>query len=193
LETRRVAVVGGTVFDGTERGPISDGCLVVRDDHIEYVGPYSRAALPTGAEIIEATGHAVLPGIIDGHMHLTTMPAFLDTNGHLQQNIRAISKLRASMASGVTSVVNVGGCAESQPLKAAIEDGVLPPMARMLVAGMLNSTGGHVRGYAADGGKFAEGCDTSWLQARMLSKPPLPADSCGSMRRSNGWTTRKKN
>jgi imidazolonepropionase-like amidohydrolase len=151
MHKQAIAVTGGTLFDGTERDPIDSACLIVQGDRVVYAGPEASASIPPGAEIVDATGHAIIPGIIDGHMHLTTMPAFLDTSGHLEQNIRAISKLRSSLARGVTSVVNVGGCAESLPLKVAIEGGSLPPMARMLVAGMLNSTGGHVRGYAADG------------------------------------------
>jgi imidazolonepropionase-like amidohydrolase len=151
MEEHTVAVTGDFLFDGTEKEPINSGCVIMKGDRIVYSGPQKSCSIPEDAEVIDGSGCAVIPGIIDGHMHLTGSPAKLDTQGHLTHNIRAIRKLRTSMFHGVTTVVNVGGCPESQVLKDSIEEDYLPPMARMLIGGMMNSTGGHVRGYAGDG------------------------------------------
>ena len=66
-----IRVTGGTVItmDG-QRRVIADGCVVVDGPRIVAVG--DAAAMATAhpdAEIIDAAGCAVLPGLIDGHAH----------------------------------------------------------------------------------------------------------------------------
>ena len=48
-----------------------DGCVLVRDDRIAYVGP--RAALPDTPvdRVVDATGKLVMPGLVNGHTHLS--------------------------------------------------------------------------------------------------------------------------
>ena len=60
---------GGTVITMDEaRRVITDGAVAITAGRIEAVGP--AAELPQrAAEIIDARGHAVLPGLIDGHAH----------------------------------------------------------------------------------------------------------------------------
>ena len=62
-------IKGGTVItmDGTRR-VIPNGAVAIQGDRITAVGP--AAELPqTAAEVIDASGHAVLPGLIDCHAH----------------------------------------------------------------------------------------------------------------------------
>ncbi len=62
-------ITGGTVItmDGGRR-VIADGAVAIEADRIVGVGP--AAALPQVAKrVIDARGHAVLPGLIDGHAH----------------------------------------------------------------------------------------------------------------------------
>src|SRR4051812_17451075 len=62
-------ITGGTVItmDGGRR-VIEDGAVAVSGNRIEAVGPASQ--LPrTAARVIDAKGHAILPGLIDGHAH----------------------------------------------------------------------------------------------------------------------------
>ncbi len=52
-----------------ERREIAGGGLFCRDGWIEHVGP--TATLPTTADdVFDATGHVVLPGLVDTHHHL---------------------------------------------------------------------------------------------------------------------------
>jgi 5-methylthioadenosine/S-adenosylhomocysteine deaminase len=65
-------VSGGTVvtMDGA-RAVYQDGSLAVRGDSIVAVGP--RAEIEShyrGAQVIDARGHLVLPGFINGHTHV---------------------------------------------------------------------------------------------------------------------------
>ena len=145
---RMTAVLGARVITGLDEPPLEDACVLIEGDRIKAVG---GADTPPGAERIDAAGLTVLPGLIDSHMHVTGSPESLDTRGHLDTNLKGVRKLRQCLAWGTTTVVNMGGCPESVALREAIDAGHVPGCARMLVAGLVNATGGHVRGRAADG------------------------------------------
>ena len=63
-----VAIRGGTVLTVT-KGTIQNGVVVLRDGKIAAVGG-SGTDIPSGAEIVEAKGRFVSPGIIDAHSHI---------------------------------------------------------------------------------------------------------------------------
>ena len=65
---RVVAIRGGTVLTVT-RGTIQNGVVVLRDGKIAAVGG-PNTAIPAGADIVEAKGRFVTPGIIDAHSHI---------------------------------------------------------------------------------------------------------------------------
>src|SRR5207244_6786292 len=45
------------------------GTVLIRGSKIAAVGPNASIAIPAGAQVIEATGRFVLPGIVDTHSH----------------------------------------------------------------------------------------------------------------------------
>jgi imidazolonepropionase-like amidohydrolase len=63
-----VAIRGGTVLTVT-KGTIQNGTVVLRDGRIAAVGG-AGTDIPPGAEIVEARGRFVSPGIIDAHSHI---------------------------------------------------------------------------------------------------------------------------
>jgi imidazolonepropionase-like amidohydrolase len=63
-----VAIRGGTILTVT-RGTIQNGTIVLRDGKIAAIGG-SGTAIPAGADIVEAKGRFVTPGIIDAHSHI---------------------------------------------------------------------------------------------------------------------------
>ncbi len=65
---RVIAIRGGTVLTVT-RGTIQNGTIVLRDGKIAAVGG-ANTAIPSGADIVEAKGRFVTPGIIDAHSHI---------------------------------------------------------------------------------------------------------------------------
>lgn len=68
-QTRPFAIVGGTLIDGTGGPAVQDSVVVFQNGRIQEVGTRGRTNIPRGAEIIEARGKTVLPGLIDGHCH----------------------------------------------------------------------------------------------------------------------------
>ena len=65
---RATVIRGGTVLTVT-RGTIDNGVVVMRDGKIAAVGG-PNTSIPAGAEIVEAKGRFVTPGIIDAHSHI---------------------------------------------------------------------------------------------------------------------------
>ena len=57
------------IWTGDDAAPHA-GTAVVRDGRFVFVGRESDAALPSGAEVIDAGGRLVLPGFTDSHTHL---------------------------------------------------------------------------------------------------------------------------
>ena len=69
VQTRPIAIVGGTLIDGTGRPPIVDSMIVIRDGKFQEVGQSGTVSVPQGAEVVDAKGKSILPGFIDGHCH----------------------------------------------------------------------------------------------------------------------------
>ena len=69
-QAQPVAIVGGTLIDGTGRAAITDSAIVMQDGRFTSVGKRGEVSLPQRAEVIDAKGKTILPGLIDGHCHL---------------------------------------------------------------------------------------------------------------------------
>jgi len=88
LQAQSLLISGGTLIDGTGRPPVENAQILVRDGVIAEVTT-SRPAAP-GAEVIDARGKFILPGLIDSHVH------YRDWKGEL------------FLAHGVTTVYDLG-------------------------------------------------------------------------------------
>jgi len=81
---RVVAIVGATLVDGRGGAPIRNSAVVVRGDRITDAGPRASVRVPAGAEIFDAKGLTLLPGLIDAHFHLDgdePLPALFLSHG----------------------------------------------------------------------------------------------------------------
>ena len=64
-----IAIVGGTLLDGTGAEPVPDTTVLVRGAHICSVGSRIGTPIPENAIVLDARGRTVLPGLIDLHQH----------------------------------------------------------------------------------------------------------------------------
>lgn len=65
-----LVITGGTLIDGTDRGPVKNATVVIRNQRIEQVVlDGSRPPLPPGSGEIKADGKFIVPGLIDSHVH----------------------------------------------------------------------------------------------------------------------------
>jgi imidazolonepropionase-like amidohydrolase len=85
------AFTGATLIDGTDRAPVPNATILVRDGRIVAAGSASSVQIPSGTERVALDGKTVIPGIINAHGHVTS-PA----------------NLRTYAAYGVTTVFSLG-------------------------------------------------------------------------------------
>ena len=70
-EKDRIALVGGTVIDGTGNPPMADAVIVVRKGRIESIVAHQGFKLPKAATEVDVSGRWIIPGLIDAHAHTT--------------------------------------------------------------------------------------------------------------------------
>jgi imidazolonepropionase-like amidohydrolase len=76
------AIVGGRLIDGTGRPAIENAVVVLKDGKITAAGPAASTPVPEGAQIIDAHGKSVLPGLWEMHAHFEQVewgPIYLAT------------------------------------------------------------------------------------------------------------------
>ena len=96
--------------------------LVIAGDKIQIAGAGITLELPQGAKVIDGRGKWVVPGLIDSHVHFFqsgnpyTRPDVVDFNAVVpyadevrRNKARLPATFKVWLASGVTSVVDIGG------------------------------------------------------------------------------------
>ena len=63
-----IAIKGGKIITITQ-GVIEDGVILVEDGKITAIG--KDVAIPEGAQVVDAAGKTVMPGLIDAHSHIS--------------------------------------------------------------------------------------------------------------------------
>jgi len=132
------AVTNALLIDGTGNAPVEPAVVLVRDDRIQAAGRQGQIEIPPNAEVIDAGGGAVMPGIIEGHAHIDG-----DYNGQRM--------LRLSLQWGITTVCSVSGNITGIALRNAIEERQVRGCARLLAGCIVSCTNGHVSFRTADG------------------------------------------
>ena len=118
-----VAVRAGKLFDPKSGTNLTNQVVLISGDKITEVGSADSVKIPAGARVIDLSNATVLPGLIDGHVHLT------DVQGGLQhQMMVALFGATSSLNAGYTTLVAMGshggGYADVE-LKKAIESGLV--------------------------------------------------------------------
>lgn len=143
-------VRGARIYDGHGRDPVNDGVLVAQDGRVMYVGPVEGArGFEAHPRAIDAEGRALIPGLIDAHVHLCFdgSPDFAgDAEVMTPQGARArcAEALGRALEAGITTVRDLGGVfgAPIEAARAQAAGGLRG--ARCLTAGeVLTVPGGH--------------------------------------------------
>ena len=102
VDAEIVALTGVTLIDGTG-GPVRRGqTVVIEGNRITAVGPGGQVEIPSGAEVMDLSGHTVIPGLVGLHNHLYYTAA----GGRAAQ--LTYSAPRLYLGSGVTTVRTTG-------------------------------------------------------------------------------------
>lgn len=127
-EAPTIAIRGATVIDVTDGSLQRDQTVLVEGSRITAVGPVAEVAMPTGAEVLEASGDYVVPGLWDMHVHAMN-----------QEDVRTY--LTLFLANGITGYREPWGSREAaDSARAAIAGRRLAEPARQEVAGALCTT-----------------------------------------------------
>ena len=130
-QTATLAIVGGLLIDGHEGPPLPGAVVLVDGNRIVAVGSRDQLDVPAGAEVIDATGMTVMPGLIDVHVHLDILghSDYQHWHGRYRSSyadVMAVSA-RQLLMSGVTTVVDLAGQPDAlSHTKARIEGGTIP-------------------------------------------------------------------
>lgn len=134
-----LAIVGGTLIDGNEGSPVQNAVVLVTGDRITHVGTIHDTEIPSGAEVIDADGRTVMPGLHDAHVHVMLVghgeyDEYFPRYGDRLRELMPIATRELLMA-GVTSARDLGAPLDDILwLKNEIEEGRLPGP-RMFVSG----------------------------------------------------------
>ena len=74
MQGKTLVIVNGTLIDGSGHPPTRNEALVVDGNRIRSIGPLPGDIELRDArhvEVIDASGHWVMPGLIDAHTHLS--------------------------------------------------------------------------------------------------------------------------
>jgi len=116
---KTLIIRNGTLIDGTGASPTLNEAIVMEGNKIRSVGampPDVNGADPAKFQVIDAAGQWIMPGMIDGHTHLSfgrpDMPGIPVAKGTVSAEfsaLRAARNAQTVLRSGVTSVSVPGG------------------------------------------------------------------------------------
>jgi len=127
-----LALVNGTLIDGTGAAPVPDAVVLLRAGRIVAVGPRAAVAIPADAQVIDAQRGTILPGFINAHVH----------GSYNEQTLAAWAQ------GGVTTVRDLATSPLSSVFKFRDQVNTQPQYARLVAAGpMVTVPGGYPIAY----------------------------------------------
>jgi imidazolonepropionase-like amidohydrolase len=117
-----IAIQGATMITGTGSPAVRNAVIVIEGGRIRDAGPGSDVKVPKNAQVVDAKGKWVIPGLIDAHVHFSqsagiyTRPDIVDLRKRrsYEKEMEWIKgrlpyTLASYIASGITGVVDCGG------------------------------------------------------------------------------------
>jgi imidazolonepropionase-like amidohydrolase len=170
------AVYADGLLDPATGETTREAAVVIEDGHVTHAGKRAATGAPRDAEKIDATGLTILPGLIDCHVHLTSLGEGLDfarelTTPPTLELMRAVRAARRTLDAGFTAVRDAAGSPAG--IKMAIEAAYFPGPRMFVTISALSQTGGHTDSH------FMCGVD---LEVPLPDRPYMVVDGVEAMR-----------
>ena len=140
-----LAIVGGNLIDGLGRPVVENATVLVDGSLIVEVGPRAAITIPEGAEVLDASGRTIMPGLIDVHDHLASGGYGLTGRWGMDEplsfsNIQTAQVIEDTLAAGYTTVRDAGGL--DAGFKMAVEQGLIIGPRLIISVNIMTPTGG---------------------------------------------------
>lgn len=117
MTARGYRIVGGRVLSCEDETVIESGAVVTEADRLAWVGPTAELPPQFATDefaVIDAAGKSVMPGLVDGHMHISFGEAASEEELSIYtpaeyRSIRAAVDAEKALLAGVTSSCDPGG------------------------------------------------------------------------------------
>ncbi|MGP4692966.1 amidohydrolase family protein [Agrobacterium cavarae] len=129
------------IVDGSQGEPTAPTDVLIRDDLIVKVG---KSISETAERVVDLDGKILMPGLIDGHVHVIATKLDLGANADLPNSLvalRSANIMKAMLMRGFTTVRDLGGA--DHGLVEALQEGTIVGPRLIICGKALSQTGGH--------------------------------------------------
>jgi imidazolonepropionase-like amidohydrolase len=166
-------LTGGRLIDGTGTAPIEDPVVVIKGERIEAVGNADAVEIPRGADVIDTAGKAIMPGLIEAHVHILGITSMNPLTWVIDppelRGMRAVMDVWNLVSRGFTTVRDCGN-SNSLYLKRAINEGSIIGPRIVSCGAIITQTGGH--------GEFVHYLPVDWINQRGIGRVADGVDEC---------------
>jgi imidazolonepropionase-like amidohydrolase len=152
MADQSVLIYNGIVIDGNGGEPVENGAVWVEGHRIKQAGQFDTSVVPSDTIQIDAGGGAILPGLIDTHVHM------MFEIGSIEQRVsepfslrfyKSLEYMRRTLNAGITTVRDAGGA--DLGVKTALESGLAVGPRIQISITPLTITGGHGDAWTVSG------------------------------------------
>ena len=170
------AVHADGLLDPATGETVREAVVVIENGRVTHAGTRATIQTPRDAEAIDASGLTILPGLIDCHVHLTSLGEGLDfarelTTPPTMELMRAVRAARKTLEAGFTAVRDAAGSPAG--IRMAIDAGYFAGPRMFVTVSALSQTGGHTDSH------FMCGAD---LDIPLPDRPYMVVDGVEAMR-----------
>ena len=147
----KIAIKNGTLIDGMGGAPLPNGVILIEKSKIVDLismedSPNIDLKIPQDAQVIDASGKTIMPGLIDAHLHLLGVRSMQPVQWVLDmpalRAVRATKDVQKLIEAGFTSV-RCAGSDVSFYLKKAIDEGTIQGPRIVAAHKCISQTAGH--------------------------------------------------
>ena len=156
---KRKLFLNAILINGNGREPVRNSGMLVDGEHIAAVGSaVDFSSYGADMEVVDCRGKTIMPGMINGHVHIFMEPYTWDRLAYQQEAqsslcIEIMKNLEKTLHSGVTYVRDLGGVFDLDiQFREYVNEGRAPGPGMICARHPLTITGGH-------GADFSLCCD----------------------------------